>query len=58
VYHAFGADRGGTGYGTEWDVRLEKRAGAHTFGAAWAAYAADGFGVDTDKLWVYTQASF
>jgi hypothetical protein len=58
VYHQFKADSGGADYGTEWDLSAEKRVGAHTFGVAWAAYNADGFATDTEKLWVYAGASF
>lgn len=58
AYHQFKTDSGGTDYGTEWDLAAEKRAGAHTFGVAWAAYNADTWMTDVEKLWVYAGASF
>jgi len=58
VYHRFTADRGSATYGTEWDAVLERKLGDHTLGVKYADYAADSFGADTKKLWVYGEARF
>lgn len=53
VWHDFSADRGGAGYGREWDASLGR-----VFGKGWsgllkfASYDSRGFGTDVDKLWL------
>ncbi|MBU1363133.1 MAG: alginate export family protein [Gammaproteobacteria bacterium] len=59
IYHDFRADTGNARYGTEWDLVATKAIGEHySFGAKFAAYRAKDFSVDTDKLWLWTEAKF
>ena len=59
AYHDFRAEKGGTRYGTEWDLVATKAIGEHySIGAKFAAYRAKDFSVDTDKLWLWTEARF
>lgn len=58
VYHDFSADTGGADYGTEMDLLAVKKFGPYTVLAKYAAYSADSFATDTDKLWLMGQASF
>ena len=56
VYHDFSADSGGADYGSEYGVSVSR-----TFNTVWtvalkyAAYDADTFSVDVDKLWITLQ---
>lgn len=59
IYHDFRADKGNARYGTEWDLVATKAIGEHySIGAKFAAYRAKDFSVDTDKLWLWTEARF
>ena len=59
IYHDFRADKGNARYGTEWDLVATKAIGEHySSGAKFAAYRAKDFAVDTDKLWLWTEARF
>jgi len=58
VYHDFSADQGGAGYGTEVDLLAARQFGPHTLGIKYAAYRADTFATDTDKLWVFAGTGF
>lgn len=50
--HRFTSDRLVRGYGEELDLLASARRGPFQFSARWAHYQADGFAVDTDKLWL------
>ncbi len=58
-YHDFRATRGGSHYGTEWDVDVNfsvlSRA---TLGLRYAAYNAKRFDSDTEKLWLYLEFQY
>ncbi|WP_336980807.1 alginate export family protein [Altererythrobacter fulvus] len=56
TWHSFESDFGGADYGSEWDASLGFKLGKVGLLAKYASYHADGFGADTDKLWL--QASF
>lgn len=60
VYHDYQAEQGGGGdYGTELNLLAAKSFGKHySGGIKYADYDADGFGVDTEKFWVWGQLSF
>ncbi len=58
VYHDFASDTGSTDYGTELDLLAAKKIGNYTVLAKYAAYSADSFATDTDKLWLMGQAKF
>ena len=46
-------------YGTEIDVVYSRSFGkSYNAGIKYAAYSADDFGVDTNKMWVWVGASF
>ncbi len=53
IWHEFRADRGGAGYGREWDASFGR-----SFGKQWslllkaARYESSGFAVDVDKIWL------
>jgi len=58
-YHQFWAEKGGSHYGSEWDVGLFKKFptefGAFSLGVQYASYNADSYSSDTDKLWLTLQ---
>lgn len=58
-YHQFAADHGDADHGSELDI-LYKRSFANNFNAGikYAAYSADNFKVDTDRLWVWLGTKF
>jgi len=59
VYHEFSADQGSADYGSEIDLLAAKKISKHyTVGVKYASYDADTVSVDTDKLWLWGQASF
>ncbi|EDY87600.1 conserved hypothetical protein [gamma proteobacterium HTCC5015] len=59
VFHDFTADEGSVDYGSELDLLALKKLGPHyTVGAKYASYSADTVSVDTDKFWLWGQASF
>ncbi|MBR9908933.1 MAG: alginate export family protein [Gammaproteobacteria bacterium] len=62
VYHDFSADDASASLddlGSEVDVSYGMKFGKHyNAGIKYAAYSADDFSVDTDKLWVWVGASF
>lgn len=62
AYHEFSADEDTptlSDYGTEIDVVYSRSFGkAYNAGIKYAAYSADDFGVDTNKMWVWVGASF
>ncbi|MGI9318659.1 MAG: alginate export family protein [bacterium] len=58
-YHRFRSDNDNIDYGDEWDFQLTKRFDEHyLIGLKFAAYAADDFAVDTDKLWAWVEVTF
>ena len=58
-YSLFSAQRGGLDYGSEVDVLLSKHFGRYyALLAKYAHYAAERFGVDTDKAWLQGEVSF
>lgn len=59
VYHDFGAENGGAGYGEELDLQLTYKAPwAQVFGFKAALYDAESFATDTDKLMFWTAYGF
>ncbi|MCB5425139.1 alginate export family protein [Altererythrobacter sp. CC-YST694] len=52
TWHSFESDFGGVDYGSEWDASVGFRLGKVGLLAKYASYRADGFGADTDKLWL------
>ncbi|HEX7027077.1 MAG TPA: alginate export family protein, partial [Gammaproteobacteria bacterium] len=59
VHHTFTPDTGGPDYGTEVDLLISKKFSSnYTAGIKLARYDADSFAVDTDKAWLFLQASF
>ena len=58
TYHQFDSDFGGLDYGSEWDAALGFKAGPVGLLVKYANYNADGFGVDTEKLWLQAGISF
>ena len=60
VYHEYSdADSNGIGdYGTEFDVAYGMKFGKKYAMVKYATYDSDGFGVDTDKLWVMFGTKF
>jgi hypothetical protein len=58
VYHQFDSDFGGIGYGSEWDASLGFRLGPVSLLAKYANYQANGFAVDTEKLWLQAEIAF
>ncbi len=51
AHHRFNADRLSRHYGSEWDALLSARKGRWTITAKYAAYEADAFATDGQKLW-------
>ncbi len=59
VYHDFKDDTGSLQYGKEWDFSVLKKFGKHySLLAKYANYNADGFGTDTQKIWLQGNVSF
>ena len=59
VYHDYSADEGSADYGSEINLLAAKKLSKHyTVGVKYASYDADTVSVDTDKLWMWAQASF
>ncbi|MDD1621540.1 MAG: alginate export family protein [Methylococcaceae bacterium] len=59
MYHDFYDDTGGIKYGSEWDFSVLKKFGKHySLLAKYANYNADGFGTDTQKIWLQGNVSF
>jgi hypothetical protein len=58
-YHQFWAERGDSHYGWEWDAGIFKKIaagpGSFSLGLQYAAYDADNFSSDTEKLWLTLQ---
>lgn len=59
IYHDFSAENGGADYGTEWDLVVKKNF-LENYGVLlkYAAYDADTFGNDVQKLWFQLTAKF
>ncbi len=59
VYHTYSADNGGADYGSEINLLAAKKLSKqYSVGVKYASYDADTVSVDTDKLWMWAQASF
>ncbi len=59
VYHDYSADEGSADYGSEINLLAAKKISKHyAVGVKYASYDADTVSVDTDKLWLWGQASF
>jgi hypothetical protein len=59
VYHTYSADEGSADYGSEINLLAAKKLSKHySVGVKYASYDADTVSVDTDKLWMWAQASF
>lgn len=59
VYHDFSDDTGTLQYGKEWDFSVLKKFGKHySLLAKYANYNADGFGTDTQRIWLQGNVSF
>ncbi|KPL68368.1 hypothetical protein SZ64_09695 [Erythrobacter sp. SG61-1L] len=52
TWHSFESDFGGANYGSEWDASLGFKLGKVGLMAKYASYNADGFGADTDRMWL------
>ena len=53
VYHDFQAEAGGLDYGTEYNAQISATLfDRFTLAVKYAAYEAQGFSIDTDKLWL------
>lgn len=52
TWHSFESDFGGADYGSEWDASVGFKLGKVGLLAKYASYRADGFGTDTDKVWL------
>ncbi|MBC2664056.1 alginate export family protein [Novosphingobium flavum] len=52
TYHQFDSDYGNLRYGTEWNATLGFKVKRYLVSAKYANYQAQGFGVDTKKLWL------
>jgi len=57
-YHQFDADLGSATYGDEIDVSLAATTGRFTLMLKYAAYEAESFATDTDKLWASMDYAF
>lgn len=57
-YHDLGSDYGHSDYGQEVDFSVAKTFGDWSVLVKYANYQADGFGSDTDKLWLMLSAAF
>jgi hypothetical protein len=55
VYHQFDSDFGGIDYGSEWDASLGFKLGPVNLMAKYANYDAEGFAVDTEKVWLQAE---
>lgn len=55
VYHQFDSDFGGIDYGSEWNASLGFKLGPVNLMAKYANYDADGFAVDTEKVWLQAE---
>lgn len=58
AYHEFDSDFGGVEYGSEWNASLGVKLGPVALLAKYASYDADGFAVDTEKLWLQAEVGF
>ncbi len=59
AYHKFEAETGGMDYGQEIDAVLGYTVNKHlSFNAKYADYNADGFGADTQKLWLAAELKY
>jgi len=58
TWHEFDSDFGDVDYGREWDASLGATVGPLALLAKYANYRADGFGADTEKLWLQAEVSF
>jgi hypothetical protein len=58
VYHEFDADLGSAAYGDEIDVSVAARKDRITLVLKYAAYSADTFATDTDKVWFQMEYVF
>jgi hypothetical protein len=56
--HWFADDIAGDDLGSEWDASLRATIAGVQASVEYAAYSADGFGADTDKLWLSVRRSF
>ena len=59
AYHEFWAEKGGSHYGSEWDLGIFKKFktgfGIFSLGVQYADYDADNFSTDISKLWLTLQ---
>lgn len=59
VYHDFSDDSGKLQYGDEWNFSALKKFGKHySLLAKYAYYHAEGFGTDTQKIWLQANINF
>jgi len=59
IYHDFGADEGGSDYGSEFDTMLTKTFAKHyTILASYSYYDADEFKTNTQKFWLQLTVNF
>ncbi|MDX9741970.1 MAG: alginate export family protein [Gammaproteobacteria bacterium] len=58
AYHDFSASHGDADYGREFDLMATRKfGGRYLAGAKYARYDADSFSVDTDKFWLWVEAT-
>lgn len=59
AYHDFSADTGSASYGSEIDLLYARSINKNlSTGVKFAKYSADGFKVDTDKVWLWLTATY
>jgi len=58
AWHDYGADFGGSDYGSEWNASLGARLGPVAVMVKYADYQADGFGADKQIVWLQAEYSF
>ncbi|HKX78429.1 MAG TPA: alginate export family protein [Novosphingobium sp.] len=58
TWHKFESDVGGIDYGSEWNASVGFKVGRVALLAKYANYDADGFGVDTEKLWLQAEIAY
>ncbi|WP_024852148.1 hypothetical protein [Hydrogenovibrio kuenenii] len=61
AYHDFSADKGGSKYGTEYDLLAAKKFGkVYTAGVKYASFSADSASTykNTNKIWIWGEAKF
>ncbi len=58
IYHRFESDFGGVHFGNEWDASVGFKLGRTNLLAKYADYRADGFSVNTRKVWLQLEFAY